>query len=95
MHPAVAYVLYRLACDAADDDKELEREGLRANVKARASSFFTDLMRTLKEPVFVCTMFGYAVYTGGTCSKRSDGALIDTLIVIAKTCWHQNIQLLS
>ncbi|KAK9844649.1 hypothetical protein WJX74_005143 [Apatococcus lobatus] len=46
-----------------DGEKGLEEEGLGATVKARTSSFFSDLTRTLKEPVFVCTMFGYAVYT--------------------------------
>lgn len=53
------------ACRAgADGEKEAEEEGLSATVKARTTSFFSDLMRTLKEPVFVCTMLGYAVYTG-------------------------------
>ena len=56
--------IYRALYAVADGEKGLEEEGLSATVKARTSSFFSDLTRTLKEPVFVCTMFGYAVYTG-------------------------------
>ncbi len=49
---------------SSDEDKEGASEGLTAAVKARTTGFLEDLKRTLSEPVFVCTMLGYAVYTG-------------------------------